>query len=150
VPVGSLLVSERLQNGLRRLDEPFADGWKPYSGESFALAALAPSNADGDAWWLVDLATRKVLAGSGACDEEGARWTVIAPAATWEQVIRDGVNIGTAFRRQGMRYKDKGDGPPGSVIAESRVAMLGDLLGITTWRPSPASSPAAPLTPDGA
>ena len=56
---------------------------------------------------------RKVLTGSGACDED-AVWTVIAPAATWEQVVRDGLNVGTAFRRHGMRYRDKGDGEPGS------------------------------------
>lgn len=149
VPAGSLLVSERLQNGLRNLDESFADGWKPYSEESFVLVALAPSSADGDAWWLVNPAARKVLTGSGACDED-ASWTVIAPAATWEQVIRDGVNIGTAFRRHGMRYQDKGDGGPGSLIAESRVAMMGDLLAITKWRPSPASASAMPLVPDGA
>jgi Sulfotransferase family len=149
VPAGSLLVSERLQNGLRGMDDSFADGWKPYSGESFVLVALAPSSADGDAWWLVDLAARKILTGSGTCDED-AFWTIIAPAATWEQVIRDGVNIGTAFRRHGMRYQDKGDGGPGSVIAESRVAMMGDLLGITAWRPSPASASVVPLTPDEA
>jgi hypothetical protein len=149
VPAGSLLVSERLQNGLRGLDELFADGWKPYSEEPFVLVALAPSGADGDAWWLVDLAARKVLTGSGTCDED-AVWTVIAPAATWEQVVRDGVNVGTAFRRHGMRYQDKGDGGPGSLIAESRVAMMGDLLSITTWRPSQASASAVQLTPDGA
>jgi hypothetical protein len=149
VPAGSLLVSERLQNGLRGMDDSFADGWKPYSGESFVLTALAPSSADGDAWWLVDLAARRILTGSGTCDED-ALWTVIAPAATWEQVIRDGVNIGTAFRRHGMRYQDKGDGGPGSVIAESRVAMMGNLLGITAWRPSAESASAVPLTPDQA
>ena len=149
VPTGSLLISERLQNGLRGLDEPFTDAWKPHSEESFVLAALGPSSAADDTWWLVDLAARKVLSGSGTCDED-ANWTVIAPAATWEQVIRDGTNVGTAFRRHGMRYQDKGDGGPGSLIAESRVAMMGDLLGITTWRPSPASASAEPLTPDSA
>lgn len=147
VATGSLLVSERLQNGLHCLDDSFADGWRPHSGESFVLVAL--SDAAGDAWWLVDLASRKVLTGSGTCDE-GADWTIIAPAAAWEQVIRDGVNIGTAFRRHGMRYLDKGDGPPGSVAAENRVAMLGDLLGITSWRPGPAGASVALRTPDGA
>ena len=148
VPAGSLLVSERLQNGLRGLDEPFAEEWKPFSEESFVLVALAPSSADGDTWWLVDLASRKILSGSGTCDE-AALWTVIAPAAAWEQVIRDGLNIGTAFRRHGMRYQDKGDGGPGSLVAESRVAMMGDLLGITSWRPHLASTSAVPLTADG-
>jgi hypothetical protein len=113
------------------------------------LVALAPSNADGDAWWLVDLVARQVLAGSGTCDKD-APWTIIAPAATWEQMIRGEVNIGTAFRRHGMRYHDKGDGPPGSVVAENRVGMIGDLLGITSWRPGPAGAFGVLLTADGA
>jgi hypothetical protein len=149
VPTGSMLVSARLQNGLRGLDDQFADGWNPYSKESFALVALAASSAADDTWWLIDLAARRLLTGSGTCDEN-AVWTVIAPAATWEQVIRDGINVGTAFRRHGMRYQDQGDGGPGSLIAESRVAMMGELLGITTWRPSPASASVVPFTPDGA
>ena len=148
VPPGSLLVSERLQGGLRNLDEQFADDWKPYSDECFLMVALAPASTDGDAWWLVDLAARKVVTGSGTCDEEAA-WTVTAPAAAWEQVIRDGVNLGTAFRRHGMRYRDNGDGGAGSVIAENRVAMAGDLLGITTWRPGSGSAAVAALQPDG-
>jgi hypothetical protein len=102
------------------------------------MVALAPGSAADDAWWLVDLTARKAVNGSGNCDEDAA-WTVIAPAATWEQVIRDGTNLGTAFRRHGMRYQDKGDAGAGSVMAENRVAMLSDLLGITTWKPGRGS-----------
>jgi hypothetical protein len=148
VPPGSLLVSERLQSGLRSVDEEFADDWKPYSEEPFLMVALAPASIDGDAWWLVDLAARKITAGSGGCDE-AAVWTVTAPAATWEQVIRDGVNLGVAFRRQGMRYQDNGNAGAGSVTAENRVAMMGDLLGITTWRPGRGGAAVA-LQSDGA
>jgi hypothetical protein len=148
VPPGSLLVSERLQGGLRSLDEDFTDDWKPYSEEPFLMVALASASIDGDAWWLVDLASRKVITGSGDCDEE-AVWIVSAPAATWEQVIRDGVNLGLAFRRQGMRYQDNGDAGAGSIIAENRVAMMGDLLGITTWRPGRGDEAVA-LQSDGA
>jgi hypothetical protein len=140
VPPGSLLVSERLQAGLRRLDDEFTHDWKPCSGESFLMVALAPTGTDDDAWWLVDLVARKVVTGSGNCDED-AGWTVAAPAATWEQVIRDGTNLGTAFRRHGMRYRDKGDAGGGSITAEKRVAMMSDLLGITTWKPGAGSAP---------
>jgi hypothetical protein len=48
-----------------------------------------------------------------------------------------------------MRYRDNGDGGAGSVIAENRVAMAGDLLGITTWRPGSGSAAVAALQPDG-
>ena len=134
IPPGSLLISERLQAGMHHLSEEFGQGWEPYSGESFLMVALAPGNAANDAWWLVDLSARKALTGSGKCDEDAA-WTITAPAATWEQVIRDGTNLGTAFRRHGMRYHDRGGGGAGSVAAENRVAMVSELLGLTTWRP---------------
>jgi hypothetical protein len=48
-----------------------------------------------------------------------------------------------------MRYRDNGDGGAGSVIAENRVAMVGDLLGITTWRPGGGSAAAPAHQPDG-
>src|SRR5215472_3443971 len=137
---GSLLVSERIQAGLRRLNEEFIREWRPYSEGSLLIVARAPAKTDDDAWWLVDLTARKAVTGSGNCDEDPG-WAVTAPAATWEQVIRDGINLGTAFRRHGMRYRDKGDGGPGSAAAENRVAMMSDLLGITTWKPGRGGAP---------
>jgi protein-disulfide isomerase len=147
VPPGSLLVSERVQAGLRRLDEEFTREWKPYSDLPFLMVALAPASTDDSDWWLVDLTARKAVTGRGLCDQD-VGWTVTAPAATWEQVIRDGTNMGTAFRRHGMRYRDKGDGGAGSITAENRVAMMSDLLGITTWRPGKGSAPAGTFQPD--
>jgi len=138
---GSLLVSQRLQSRLHRLDDEFIRDWKPYSDESFLIVALAPTRTEDDTWWLVDLTARKAVTGTGNCDED-AGWTVMAPAATWEQVVRDGVNLGTAFRQHGMRYWDKGDAGPGSMAADNRVAMMSDLLGLTTWRPGVSSIPA--------
>jgi hypothetical protein len=148
VPPGSLLVSERLQAGLRRLDDEFAREWKPYSDESFLMVALAPASTDDDVWWLVDLSARKAVTGSGTCDED-VGWTVIAPTATWEQVVRDGTNLGTAFRQHGMRYRDGGNAGPGSITAENRVAMMSHLLGITTWKLGAASTPAGALPFNG-
>src|SRR5215471_6596784 len=134
VPPGSLLVNERLQVGLRRVNDEFIREWKPYSDGSFLMVALTAAGADDEAWWLVDLAARKVVSGSGNCSEERG-WTISAPAATWEQVIRDGLNLGIAFRRHGMRYRDRDGGGAGSASAENRVSMMSELLGITTWDP---------------
>jgi protein-disulfide isomerase len=145
VPPGSLLVSERLQAGLRRLDDEFIQEWKPYSDGSFLMVALASSSTDDDVWWLVDLAARKVVSGSGNCSE-GRGWTISAPVATWEQVIRDGLNLGIAFRRHGMRYRDNGGGGAGSITADNRVSMMSDLLGIITWNPHRTGSP-SPVPP---
>jgi hypothetical protein len=48
-------------------------------------------------------------------------------------VIDEGTNLGVAFRRGDMRYSDQGDAGPGSSAADTRVAMLADLLGLTAW-----------------
>lgn len=147
VPPGSLLVSQRLQAGLRGVDEEFRRDWKPYCDEPFLMVALAAASGD-DAWWLVDLAARRAVTGSGNCTEDAA-WLVTAPAATWEQVIRDGTNLGTAFRGSGMRYRDRGDAGAGTIIAEHRVAMMSNLLGITAWRPGKGNVPEAAFQSDG-
>lgn len=146
LPAGSLLVGERLQAGMRRVNAGFSADWQPYSNGSFLLVALAASRTGEDTWWLVDLGARKVVTGSGHCGED-ADWAVTAPPATWEQVIREGMNLGIAFRRHGMRYRDKGDGGAGSATAENRVAMMSDLLGVVTWtrsRPAGLSSQGTP------
>lgn len=137
---GSLLVGERLQVGLRRVGDEFTQEWRPYSDGSFLMVALAPASTDDDLWWLVDVAARKVVSGCGPCSEDRG-WTISAPAATWEQVIRDGLNLGIAFRRHGMRYRDSGGGGAGSIVADNRVSMMSDLLGIVTWNPRRAPSP---------
>jgi hypothetical protein len=147
VPPGSMLVGQRLQAGLRSVTEEFSRDWKPYCDEPFLIVALA-SDSNDDTWWLVDLAARRAMTGSGNCGEEAA-WIVTAPAATWEQVIRDGTNLGTAFRRGGMRYRDRGDGGAGSIVAEHRVAMMSNLIEVTAWRPGKGSAPAAALQSDG-
>jgi protein-disulfide isomerase len=148
VPPGSLLINERLQVGLRRLGDEFIQDWKPYSEGPFLIVALAPTSTDDDAWWLVDLASRKVMSGSGNCGEYRG-WTVSAPAATWEQVIRNGLNMGIAFRRHGMRYRDKDGAGAGLATADNQVSMMSDLLGITTWDPGRAGGP-GPAPPPAA
>ena len=42
-------------------------------------------------------------------------------------------NLGVAFRRGDLRYADKGDAGAGSIGADTRVAMLTDLLGVPRW-----------------
>jgi len=65
-----------------------------------------------------------------AVDEENA-WQVIASAGTWQQVLTEKVNLSVALRRHMIRYCDQGDTSP--VTADFRVAMLADLLGLTSW-----------------
>jgi hypothetical protein len=135
-PPGAILVDERVRAGLVRIDATFAAAWQPYMQGSFLVTALAPTGGHDDAWWFIDLNARTAFVGRGTCPHSEL-WSVTGPAAAWEAVVRDGTNLGLAFRRHGMRYRDKGDGGPGSALADNRVAMLSDLLGITSWEPDP-------------
>jgi hypothetical protein len=73
-------------------------------------------------------------AGGEGAEEEAAEenaWDIIASADTWQQVLTEKLNLSVALRRHMIRYCDLGD--TGPVIAETRVAMLADLLGLTSW-----------------
>jgi hypothetical protein len=135
MPRAYLLIGDRLQSGLFRVSDRFARRWGPSSGESFLVVATSPSGAEGSAKWRVDLAARTVTladashAGDSACGD--AAWHIIGPADTWEQVIRGTANLNVALRRRELRYCDTGDGAP---VTVTRIGMLADLLGITSWR----------------
>jgi hypothetical protein len=49
----------------------------------------------------------------------------------WEQVILGRANLSVAMRRYQLRYCDMGNAGP--IAAEARIAMLADLLGLTSW-----------------
>lgn len=137
VPPGVAMLAERLQGGLSRFDEQFTRRWKPHSQEVFQVVATTPTGAS--VWWRVDPMAGAGTGGASATPTqsrhraEAADWTITAPAEAWDQVIRNGINLGVAFRRCGMRYTDNGDGGAGSVIADTRLAMLAELLGIASW-----------------
>jgi hypothetical protein len=73
-------------------------------------------------------------AGREGAEEEATEenaWDIIASADTWQQVLTGKVNLSVALRRHMIRYCDQGD--TGPVTADIRVAMLADLLGLTSW-----------------
>jgi hypothetical protein len=123
-------LGERLIAGLARLDGSFDSRWTPYSAEPFQVSVATPDG--GAACWLVDPGTRAFGPGGGP-DLGPARWRVSGTAQAWRQVIDEGANLGVAFRRGDMRYIDSGDAGPGSTAADTRVAMLTELLGLTAW-----------------
>jgi protein-tyrosine sulfotransferase len=75
--------------------------------------------------------------------EENA-WDIIASADTWQQVLAEKVNLSVALRRHMIRYCDQGD--TGPLTAETRIGMLADLLGLTSWG---RGSDAGQTTADG-
>jgi hypothetical protein len=147
-------VGECLVAGLKRIDDGFASRWEPCGTESFLVVATPPDGGGPDARWQVDLSAGTVTTidgdhpaeagdgGSPAGDGDGATsseddgedatgWDIIASADTWEQVISRRTNLSVALRRNQVRYLEQGE--PGPFIADTRMGMLADLLGLASW-----------------
>ena len=151
VPPGLRLVVAHLLAGLAALDDRFAGRWEPCSQETFLMTVTLPGSGGVAARWRVDLKDRAVTPADAlpAGETAGARWEVTGPVDPWAQVIKGQLNLSVALRRHLLRYCDTGDPTPAML---NRVAMLADLLGITTWQraPVPGPRPASdPLGPDG-
>ena len=51
-------------------------------------------------------------------------------------MLDGGINLSVAFRTRQLRYCDTGD--VAAAVPGIRIAMLGELLGITVWQPAEA------------
>jgi hypothetical protein len=141
---------EGLTAGLTRLGEGFERRWEPCAKDTFEVVATPPPGTGPNARWLVDLGAGTIAAldsahpgsahpdsarpdaGEDSGDEEpDSSWDVIASADTWDQVIAGKLNMSVALRRHLFRYRDSGEAGP--IVADARIAMLADLLGLTSW-----------------
>jgi hypothetical protein len=142
-PGFAAIVGDRLEAGMSVLEDGFLRRWEPCASESFEVIATRAGPGP-NARWRVDLIARTVSAvnggrsvsgtdsaGADGEEEEDSAWDIIASAGTWEQVIGGQVNMSVALRRHQLRYLDTGEAGP--VVADARIAMLSDLLGLTTW-----------------
>ena len=134
MPRAFLLIGDHLQTGLFRISDRFIRRWGCCAGESFLVIAKSP-DVVGSARWRVDLAARTVALASGGGPGEdvraGVSWQIIGDASTWEQVIRRKTNLNVALRRRDLRYCATAGA---TALTASRLSMLSDLLGITSWR----------------
>jgi hypothetical protein len=141
-----IVLGDMLQKGLFRVSDRFVRRWGTFAAESFVI--VATSTGAGSARWRVDLAARTVTltetsqAGDGALG--GAGWQLAGSADVWERVVRGMVNLNVVLRRRELRYCDAGDGAPATV---TRIGMLADLLGITSWRSADATGRPEPAQP---
>jgi hypothetical protein len=135
-PPGLRMMAARLLSGMARLDGQFASLWQPCSREVFLVTVTAPGGGGIAARWRVDLAEAAITSASGLAPGEtgGAQWDIIGTADTWKQVLDGGINLSVAFRARHLRYCDTGD--VAAAVPGIRVAMLGELLGITVWQPA--------------
>ena len=139
----------RLAASLARPADGFGRRWDPCAAETFEVIITPPGATGLNASYLVDLAAGTVVddgaayeeddgaayeEDDGAADDEDGpdvAWSVIAAADTWEQIIGGHVNMSVALRRNLLRYLDDGGTRPG--IADTRIGMLSDLLGLASW-----------------
>ena len=150
VSSAAAMIGERLAGRLTRLGDGFAGRWQPCATDTFQLVITpdTPGGAGLDARWQVDLTAATVTAvppeppravaepepaaaETETEDEDDGGWDMIGTAATWRQVADGSLNLSVALRRNLIRYCD--DSGAGPVTAEARIAMLADLLSLTSW-----------------
>jgi hypothetical protein len=145
------LLTDRLRTGIKWTGPEFAARWEPCGRDSVLVVATPETGHGRAAHWRLDLAAGTVTleeeldlpepssealaeADREEAEDEAAEentWEIIASADTWQQVLTEKVNLSVALRRHMIRYCDQGD--TGPVTADIRVAMLADLLGLTSW-----------------
>ena len=124
----------RLHAGVERIDSGFAQRWEACAKEAFMIVATPPAAIGGGpvSRWRIDLAARTVTAATPADGEDSTAWDIVGSAGAWQGLLDGAVNLGVAMRRCDLRYCDTGEGGP--MLANVRLDMLADLLGIaSTW-----------------
>jgi hypothetical protein len=126
----SELLATALRAGLDSLAQGTAKCPEGLSGETF-VAVWVPADARQQAeHWLVDLGAHTVsLVGREA--QEDSDWDMVGSSDAWEQVISGNLNLSVALRACRLRYCDGNETRP--LIADTRLALLGQLLGLARW-----------------
>jgi hypothetical protein len=144
-PGWTALAAERLTYSLTHLDGQFADRWGACAEESFMVVALPPAadGATGPARWRVDLAARTLTALPGPAqdtdEDDGTSWDIVGSADVWDAVVTGRTNLGVALRRCELRYCEEGESGP--VIADTRIALLSELLSLSYARAGTGGAP---------
>jgi Sulfotransferase family len=130
------LLRESLLAGLARIDARFARRWEPGMADTFVVIALPGDPAQPATRYRVDMSARAVTADDGLSGQPESDWDVIGAADAWTEVICRRTNLSVALRMCKLRYCDTGDAGP--LTSDRRLAMLADLLGISSWQLSGA------------
>lgn len=130
----------RLREGLARAGEDFARRWEPCGAEVLMVVATPDHGHGPGARWWIDLGAHVITAvdgrpaaGTDGGEDDGpdTAWDVVATADSWRQLLAGRLNLSVALRRHEVRYLEAEE--TGPVIAEIRIAMLSDLLGLASW-----------------
>ena len=127
-PFRSELLGGQLRSGLAAASP---QRWDGHGSETFVAVVITRDTAHQAEYWLVDLAAATVTPVTRDA-QEGSDWDVIAALEVWEKVLRRQVNLSVAVRSCELRYCDNGE--PAPRTADSRIAILGELLGLAAWQ----------------
>jgi hypothetical protein len=92
---------------------------------------IGPRKAEPAEYWLVDLGQATVVPVEREAQDD-SDWDVIGTLDAWEQVIDHRVNLSVVLRSCDLRYCDNGETTP--LTADARIALLGQLLGLSSWQ----------------
>jgi hypothetical protein len=148
VTVGHKNLEQQLRAGLSAIDGRFISQWQPCLGERFLVVSRPPAaDVEDEIHWLVDLASRTISGGDpapGSDPDDVGEWTIVGSPQAWRAVLAGELNLHVAARRCDLRYCGPGEEDP--VAAHTRMAMLTDLLGLSSWRTGSDSGPPTPAT----
>jgi hypothetical protein len=102
----------------------------PHAGEKFVAVAVTKGAQRPAEYWLVDLGQATVIS-AGQQAQEGSDWDVVGTLEAWQKVIDRQLNLSAALRSCELRYCDNGQPTP--LAADARIAILGRLLGLSSW-----------------
>jgi hypothetical protein len=108
---------------------------KPSWGrERFVVVAVTGDPACPAEYWLVDLGQATVTQTDKQAQED-SDWDMVGTLEAWTKVIDHQLNLSVALRSCQLRYCDSGE--PGPLVAEARIGIVGQLLGLPTWTRPP-------------
>jgi sulfotransferase family protein len=137
-PAGSWALEQWLRSRLGSAGQQVASRWESAAAGKFLVVSRAVTGGS-EAQWVVDVTARTITPDDG--EDEGVAWSMLGSPETW-QAVQDGrVNLLAALRRSDLRYCAAGEENP--LAPQSRVAMLADLLGLSSRDHEGAAPPVA-------
>jgi protein-tyrosine sulfotransferase len=129
-PVTSKSVGQRLETGMASSHPVAAERLTSLGGETMVAVCIAADPRQPSEHWLVDFGSQTVRFASREA-QENSDWDIIGSVEAWQDVIAGKQNLSVALRSGHLRYCDRDESGP--MTAESRLGVLADLLGLTSW-----------------
>jgi hypothetical protein len=102
-----------------------------YDRETFVAVAITKDARRPAEYWRVDLAQAAVTPVDKQAQED-SDWDVIGALEVWEKVMDRQLNLSAALRSGQLRYCDSDEAT--ALAADTRLGILGQLLGLASWR----------------